>query len=65
MKAVEKIPLAEPFVNVINTVLNTIFESMNKEIPMADEIDVPSVSELHNIAKVKFLLSEENKVLEF
>ncbi|GKB50129.1 putative UPF0481 protein [Tanacetum coccineum] len=61
MKAVEKIPLAEPFVNVINMVLNKIFESMNKDIPMAEEIDVPSVSELHNIAKVKFLLSEQNE----
>ena len=63
-KLAEKIPGAEPFIKIINSVPNKIPESMDYDIPKVEEIDVPSVSELNDIANVKFLLSSEDKGIQ-
>ncbi|GJT59380.1 putative UPF0481 protein [Tanacetum coccineum] len=49
-KLAEKIPGAEPFIKIINSVPNKNSEGSDNDKPKVEEIDVPSVSELHDIA---------------
>ncbi|KAI3714915.1 hypothetical protein L6452_21877 [Arctium lappa] len=54
------IPGAKPFLEIIESIRKDLFDSMEKK-PMVEEIKVPSVSELRQIAGVKFRLSPGNK----
>ncbi|GKE74409.1 putative UPF0481 protein, partial [Tanacetum coccineum] len=60
IKAAELYPAAKPFLQILESVKKILYESDDDKAKI-QEIRVPSVNELSNIAKVKFVLSPSNE----
>ncbi|GJR77052.1 putative UPF0481 protein [Tanacetum coccineum] len=60
IKFASMIPGAQPFLKIIEIIKQKFLESAKKK-ETVEEIEVPSVSELHEISRVKFRLSPGNE----